>query len=45
LERDYTRRRRNSVGRHKVHGGSEFGFFPEDDGGGGTELDAGARAS
>jgi hypothetical protein len=45
LERDYTRRRRNSVGRHKVHGGSEFGFFPEEDGGGGAESDVDARAS
>ena len=45
LERDYTRRRRNSVGRHKVHGGSEFGFFPEENGGGGAESDVDARAS
>ena len=26
VERNYTNRRRNSVGRHKVHGGSEFSF-------------------
>ena len=34
IERNYTHRRRNSVGRHKVHGGSVFGFF----GGGGGDV-------
>ena len=34
IERNYTNRRRNSVGRHKVHGGSVFGFF----GGGGDDV-------
>ena len=34
IERNYTHRRRNSVGRHKVHGASVFGFF----GGGGGDV-------
>lgn len=40
VERNYTHRRRNSVGRHKVHGGSEFGFFGGGDGGGGDVGEA-----
>ena len=42
IERNYTHRRRNSVGRHKVHGGSEFGFFGGD-GNVGEARDADAR--
>ena len=40
VERNYTHRRRNSVGRHKVHGGSEFGFFGGDGRGGGDVGEA-----
>ena len=45
VERNYTHRRRNSVGRHKVHGGSEFGFFGAGGAGGGDgeARDADAR--
>ena len=44
IERNYTHRRRNSVGRHKVHGGSEFGFFGDVGGGDvGEARDADAR--
>ena len=43
VERNYTHRRRNSVGRHKVHGGSEFGYFGAGGGAGGEARDAGAR--
>ena len=40
IERNYTHRRRNSVGRHKVHGGSEFGFFGGGDVGEARDADA-----
>ena len=40
VERNYTHRRRNSVGRHKVHGGSEFDFFGRGDGDGGDVGEA-----
>ena len=40
IERNYTHRRRNSVGRHKVHGGSEFGFVGRGDGDGGDVGEA-----
>jgi len=47
VERNYTHRRRNSVGRHKVHGGSEFGYFGAGGGAGGGDVgearDADAR--
>ena len=44
VERNYTHRRRNSVGRHKVHDGSEFGFFGRGGGGDiGEARDADAR--
>ena len=43
IERNYTHRRRNSVGRHKVHGGSVFGFFGGGGGGDGRGRDADAR--
>lgn len=39
IERNYTHRRRNSVGRHKVHGGSVFGFFGGGGDGGGRGRD------
>ena len=38
VERNYTHRRRNSVGRHKVHGGSEFGYFGAGGGAGGGDV-------